>query len=58
MSRKQMARLAAVCRSADYPFERRQIPLVVDDNLTVGGPLQMGDLVHFFVFMYYLLMQS
>ncbi|KAI0208700.1 Gametogenetin-binding protein 2 [Lamellibrachia satsuma] len=30
-----MARLAAVCRSADYLFERRQIPLVVDDNLTM-----------------------
>ena len=37
-----MARLAAVCRSADYPFERRQIPLVVDDNLTVGGTLEIG----------------
>lgn len=30
-----MAQLVAVCRSDDYPFERRQIPLVVDDNLTV-----------------------
>ena len=30
-----MARLVAVCRSEDYPFERRQIPLIVDDNLTV-----------------------
>lgn len=30
-----MAKLIAVCRSEDYQFERRQIPLVVDDSLTM-----------------------
>lgn len=28
-----MARLIAVCRTDDYQFERRQLPMVVDDNL-------------------------
>ena len=30
-----MARLVGVCRSEDYPYERRQLPLAVDQNLTV-----------------------
>ncbi|WAR02768.1 GGNB2-like protein [Mya arenaria] len=30
-----MAKLIAVCRSDDYQFERRQIPLFVDDSLTM-----------------------
>lgn len=30
-----MAKLIAVCRSEDYQFERRQIPLVVDESLTM-----------------------
>lgn len=30
-----MAKLIAVCRSDDYQYERRQIPLVVDDSLTM-----------------------
>ena len=30
-----MARLVAVCRADDYQFDRRQLPLVVDDNLKV-----------------------
>ena len=47
-----MARLAAVCRSADYLFERRQIPLVVDDNLTVGGPPANGRPCATFIFLY------
>lgn len=37
-----MARLVAVRRSEDYPFERRQIPLSVDDNLTVDIPRPFG----------------
>jgi hypothetical protein len=36
-----MAKLIAVSRSEDYQFERRQIPLVVDDTLTVS--LQCND---------------
>ncbi|CAC5394332.1 Gametogenetin-binding protein 2 [Mytilus coruscus] len=28
-----MAKLVAVCRTDDYQFERRQLPLTVDDNL-------------------------
>uniref|UniRef100_K1S3Z7 Gametogenetin-binding protein 2 n=1 Tax=Magallana gigas TaxID=29159 RepID=K1S3Z7_MAGGI len=28
-----MARLVAVCRTDDYQFDRRQLPLAVDDNL-------------------------
>jgi len=30
-----MAKLVSVCRSENYPFEQRQIPLVVDDKLTM-----------------------
>lgn len=35
-----MARLVAVCRDGEeeFPFERRQIPLYIDDTLTVSGP--------------------
>ena len=32
-----MAKLVSVCRSDNYPFERRQIPLVVDETLTVSS---------------------
>jgi len=32
----KMAKLIAVCRSEDYQFERRQIPLFVDESLTVS----------------------
>lgn len=31
----EMARLVAVCRTDDYQFDRRQLPLAVDDNLKV-----------------------
>jgi hypothetical protein len=30
-----MAKLVAVCRTDDYQYERRQLPLTVDDNLKV-----------------------
>lgn len=31
-----MAKLVAVCRDEnDFPFERRQIPLIIEDTLTV-----------------------
>ncbi|KAL3856777.1 hypothetical protein ACJMK2_011495 [Sinanodonta woodiana] len=30
-----MAKLVAVCRTDDYQFERRQLPIVVDENLTM-----------------------
>lgn len=35
-----MARLVAVCRDGEeeFPFERRQIPLYIDDTLTVSSP--------------------
>lgn len=34
-----MARLVAVCRDGEeeFPFEKRQIPLYIDDTLTVSG---------------------
>lgn len=37
---KTMARLVAVCREGDedYPFLVRQIPLHIDDSLTVNYP--------------------
>lgn len=42
----EMARLVAVCRDGEeeFPFEKRQIPLYIDDTLTVsprgpGAPL-------------------
>lgn len=39
-----MARLVAVCRDGEeeFPFERRQIPLYIDDTLTVSGPGRAG----------------
>lgn len=39
-----MARLVAVCRDGEeeFPFERRQIPLYIDDTLTVSGPGRVG----------------
>lgn len=42
-----MARLVAVCRDGEeeFPFEKRQIPLYIDDTLTVSprgpGPLRL-----------------
>lgn len=40
-----MARLVAVCRDGEeeFPFEKRQIPLYIDDTLTVspGGPVPL-----------------
>lgn len=35
----EMARLVAVCRDGEeeFPFEKRQIPLYIDDTLTVSG---------------------
>lgn len=40
-----MARLVAVCREGeeDYPFLSRQIPLYIDDTLTVSKITQMCD---------------
>jgi len=34
-----MARLVAVCRDGEeeFPFEKRQIPLYIDDTLTVSA---------------------
>lgn len=39
-----MARLVAVCRDGEeeFPFERRQIPLYIDDTLTVSGLGRVG----------------
>uniref|UniRef100_A0A8C9EP02 Uncharacterized protein n=1 Tax=Pavo cristatus TaxID=9049 RepID=A0A8C9EP02_PAVCR len=40
-----MARLVAVCRDGEeeFPFEKRQIPLYIDDTLTVSaGPAPPG----------------
>uniref|UniRef100_A0A803XXX7 Uncharacterized protein n=1 Tax=Meleagris gallopavo TaxID=9103 RepID=A0A803XXX7_MELGA len=40
-----MARLVAVCRDGEeeFPFEKRQIPLYIDDTLTVSaGPAPLG----------------
>lgn len=36
---RTMARLVAVCREGeeDYPFLARQIPLFIDDSLTVNA---------------------
>jgi len=31
----KMAKLVAVCRDDDFPFERRQIPLMIEEALTV-----------------------
>jgi len=31
-----MAQLVAVCRAENHQFRRRQLPLVVDDSLTVS----------------------
>ena len=31
-----MAKLIAVCRDKVFPFERRQIPLMIEETLTVG----------------------
>lgn len=35
----EMARLVAVCRDGEeeFPFEKRQIPLYIDDTLTVSA---------------------
>lgn len=40
-----MARLVAVCREGeeDYPFMSRQIPLYIDDGLTVSKVSHMYD---------------
>lgn len=41
----EMARLVAVCRDGEeeFPFEKRQIPLYIDDTLTVSpGPAPPG----------------
>ena len=40
-----MARLVAVCREGeeDYPFLARQIPLYIDDTLTVNEPFHVND---------------
>lgn len=41
----EMARLVAVCRDGEeeFPFEKRQIPLYIDDTLTVSaGPAPLG----------------
>lgn len=41
-----MARLVAVCRDGEeeFPFEKRQIPLYIDDTLTVSprGPVPLS----------------
>lgn len=39
-----MARLVAVCRDGEeeFPFERRQIPLYIDDTLTVSERVERG----------------
>ena len=31
-----MAKLVAVCRDEEFPFERRQIPLMIEETLTVS----------------------
>ena len=31
-----MAKCVTVCRSDEHTFERRQLPLEIDDNLTVS----------------------
>ena len=35
-----MAKLIAVCRDKVFPFERRQIPLMIEETLTVGRDLE------------------
>ena len=37
-----MAKLVAVCRTDDYQFERRQLPLTVDDNLKVRQVIKIN----------------
>ena len=32
-----MAKLVAVCRDEEFPFERRQIPLMIEETLTVSS---------------------
>lgn len=39
-----MAQLVAVCRGDNYKFQRRQMPLVVDDTLTVCKFVKVAEL--------------
>lgn len=44
----RMAKLIAVCRDEEFPFERRQIPLMIEETLTVRKRFQTDVVCYFF----------